>query len=91
MKTLGDLDLKAFQVAAKKIYCDEEEANERAVELCSIWENYVGDSKWNPFKVISDEKGKRKVYVELLKHMSLNLTCHTSDFSFTVAHAILVY
>ncbi|PRQ33437.1 hypothetical protein RchiOBHm_Chr5g0057601 [Rosa chinensis] len=59
MKTLGDLDLKTFQVAAKRIYTAIEEANERAVELCSVWEDYVGDSNWNPYKVIMDETGKR--------------------------------
>ncbi|KAL6202539.1 hypothetical protein ACLB2K_026247 [Fragaria x ananassa] len=64
VKTLGDLDLKAFQVAAKRRYTAVQEADERAVELCSKWEGYVGDSKWNPFKVISDEKGKRKEIID---------------------------
>lgn len=50
VKRLGDLDLKAFQVAANRLYFVEEEANERAVELCSEWENYIGDPDWNPFK-----------------------------------------
>ncbi|KAL6136493.1 hypothetical protein ACLB2K_061788 [Fragaria x ananassa] len=64
VKTLGDLDLKAFQVAAKRRYTAVQEADERAVELCSKWEGYVGDSKWNPFKVIRDEKGKRKEIID---------------------------
>ncbi|KAL6196181.1 hypothetical protein ACLB2K_031796 [Fragaria x ananassa] len=63
VKTLGDLDLKAFQVAAKRRYTAVE-ADERTVELCSQWEGYVGDSKWNPFKVIRDEKGKRKEIID---------------------------
>ncbi|PRQ32313.1 hypothetical protein RchiOBHm_Chr5g0044991 [Rosa chinensis] len=70
VKTLGDLDLKAFQVAAKRRYTALEEANERAVELCSMWEDYVGGSKWNPYKVIMDETGKRMVVTTSL--MELN-------------------
>lgn len=66
VKRLGDLDLKAFQVAANRSYLEKEEANERAVELCSEWENYIGDPDWNPFKTITDMRGKNKVHVQLI-------------------------
>ncbi|KAK9938892.1 hypothetical protein M0R45_015606 [Rubus argutus] len=90
VKTLGDLDLKAFQVSAKKRFCDEEEANERAVELCSIWENYIGDSKWNPFKVISDEKGKRKEIINEDDRKLKNLKTDLGDEVYKVVTTALM-
>lgn len=71
VKRLGDLDLKVFQVAANRSYLEKEEANERAVELCSEWENYIGDPDWNPFKTITDMRGKNKVHVQLFFHWIL--------------------
>ncbi|XP_050379886.1 factor of DNA methylation 3-like [Argentina anserina] len=39
VKRLGNLELKASQVAARREYFVEEEVNERAAELCSMWES----------------------------------------------------
>ncbi|XP_061990437.1 protein INVOLVED IN DE NOVO 2-like [Rosa rugosa] len=64
VKRLGDLDWKAFQVAAKREYFVEEEVNERAAELCSMWENHIGDPDWNPFKTITDMRGRNKEIVD---------------------------
>lgn len=49
----------------KKIY-NEDEADERASELCSLWAEYLKDPDWHPFKVIKVEgkdapDGKEKV------------------------------
>ena len=61
IKKMGDLDTKPFQKAMKRKY-SEEEANEKALEWCSLWEQNLTDSSWHPFKVITD-KGNCKVCI----------------------------
>lgn len=51
IKRMGELDNKPFHEAMKRKY-NEEEAYERASELCSLWEEYLRDPDWHPFKVI---------------------------------------
>ncbi|KAK7305732.1 hypothetical protein VNO77_43642 [Canavalia gladiata] len=58
LKRMGELDTRPFLEAMKKNY-NEEEAEERASELCSLWEEYLKDPDWHPFKVIMVE-GKEK-------------------------------
>lgn len=62
VKQMGDLDTKPFQKAMKRKY-SEEEANEKALELCSLWEQNLTDSSWHPFKVITD-KGNCKEIID---------------------------
>lgn len=58
---MGELDNKPFLIALKRKY-NEEEAEERASELCSLWEEYLKDPDWHPFKVIKGEtEGTEKV------------------------------
>lgn len=54
VKRMGELDTKPFHEAMKKIY-NEDEADERASELCSLWAEYLKDPDWHPFKVIKVE------------------------------------
>ncbi|KAK7290181.1 hypothetical protein RIF29_04412 [Crotalaria pallida] len=54
VKRLGELDTRPFLEAMKKKY-NEEDAEERASELCSLWEEYLKDPDWHPFKVIMVE------------------------------------
>ncbi|EOA39765.1 hypothetical protein CARUB_v10008414mg [Capsella rubella] len=51
VKRMGALDEKPFQKLAKEKY-PAEEADEKAEELCSLWEEHLGDSAWHPIKVI---------------------------------------
>lgn len=51
VKRMGELDDKPFHTAAKKKYMHEEAA-EKAIELCSLWEDYLRDPSWHPFKII---------------------------------------
>lgn len=86
VKRLGDLDSKAFQVAANRLYFVEEEANERAVELCSEWENYIGDPDWNPFKTITDMRGKNKVHVQLILSLDSPVLPTAKIFALSLPH-----
>ncbi|TKY47428.1 hypothetical protein E2542_SST29488 [Spatholobus suberectus] len=58
LKKMGELNIRPFLEATKKRY-NKEEAEERASELCSLWEEYLKDPDWHPFKVITVE-GKEK-------------------------------
>ncbi|KAA8543869.1 hypothetical protein F0562_021954 [Nyssa sinensis] len=48
---MGELNDKPFHAAAKRKHSDEE-AVEKAIELCSLWEDYLRDPSWHPFKII---------------------------------------
>ncbi|PQQ11706.1 factor of DNA methylation 4 [Prunus yedoensis var. nudiflora] len=60
VKIMGDLDEKPFQTATKKKY-SEEEADVKAVELCSLWQEHLRDPSWHPFRIITDKEGKTKL------------------------------
>ncbi|KAF9676834.1 hypothetical protein SADUNF_Sadunf08G0044500 [Salix dunnii] len=51
VKRMGELDSKPFLKAMKRKYTNEE-AEERASVICSLWEEYLKDPDWHPFKVI---------------------------------------
>lgn len=57
---MGEIDAKPFFRVAKRKYSVEEEALEKAAEICSLWEDYLRDPGWHPYKVIS-VGGKHKV------------------------------
>ncbi|GLT93073.1 hypothetical protein SLE2022_108790 [Rubroshorea leprosula] len=54
VKRMGELDGKPFLETLKRKYSDEE-AEERATELCSLWVEYLKDPDWHPFKCIKVE------------------------------------
>jgi len=61
LKRMGELDTSPFLEAMKKRY-NEDDAEERASEQCSLWEEYLKDPDWHPFKVIMVD-GKEKVFL----------------------------
>ena len=61
---MGDLNNKPFLEAIKRKYSGHE-ADEKGVELCSLWEENLKDPSWHPFKVITD-KGNSKVCISLI-------------------------
>lgn len=56
---MGELDNKPFHDARKMKY-GESEVDEKTSELCSLWEEYLRDPDWHPFKVITVD-GNSKV------------------------------
>ena len=60
VKRMGELDGEPFLKAMSKIY-SEEEAEDKASELCSLWVEYLKDPDWHPFKVVEVEGGKHQV------------------------------
>ncbi|KAL8199831.1 hypothetical protein R6Q57_013399 [Mikania cordata] len=62
VKRMGELENKPFINAMKRKY-NESEAEDRALELCSLWEEYLRDPNWHPFKVI-DVYGKSQRVID---------------------------
>ncbi|CAL5334185.1 unnamed protein product [Camellia sinensis] len=60
VKKMGELDNKPFQTAAKRKYAVRE-AELKAIELCSLWEGYLRDPNWHPFKVIPVEGDHKEI------------------------------
>ncbi|CAN8293710.1 unnamed protein product [Cochlearia groenlandica] len=52
VKKMGELDDKPFQKLAKERY-PAGEADEKAAELSSLWDDHLRDSGWHPFMVIT--------------------------------------
>ncbi|XP_031108827.1 protein INVOLVED IN DE NOVO 2 [Ipomoea triloba] len=62
VKRMGELDSKPFQEAMSKKY-GEMDADDRASELCSLWEEYLRDPGWHPIKVVTVD-GKPKYVID---------------------------
>ena len=63
---MGELDSKPFHEAMKRKY-NEEEAEDRASELCSLWEEYLKDPDWHPLKVIKVDENHQVFVLDCLK------------------------
>jgi len=55
---MGELDGKPFVGAARRKF-SKDEADMKAVELCSQYEAYLRDPNWFPFKVLTDKEGEK--------------------------------
>ncbi|MCL7038888.1 hypothetical protein MKW94_010041, partial [Papaver nudicaule] len=51
VKRMGELDVKPFYDMCKRKYCNDE-ANVKAVEICTSWEVCLRNPHWHPFKII---------------------------------------
>ncbi|CAK9186820.1 unnamed protein product [Ilex paraguariensis] len=52
IKRMGEIDTKAFQNACKLRY-PLEEAQIKATELCSLWQERLKNPDWHPFKIVT--------------------------------------
>ncbi|TXG74083.1 hypothetical protein EZV62_002662 [Acer yangbiense] len=59
VKIMGALDNKPFHSVMNRKF-PWEEADVKAVELSSLWEDYLRDPSWDPFQFIMDNKGNIK-------------------------------
>nr|KYP48518.1 hypothetical protein KK1_029811 [Cajanus cajan] len=62
VKRMGELDIRPFLEAMKEKYNDED-AEDRASELCSLWEEYIKDPDWHPYKITIIE-GKHQEIID---------------------------
>ncbi|KAE8678910.1 Factor of DNA methylation 4 [Hibiscus syriacus] len=86
VKKMGELDIKPFQTAAKRKY-SAREADEKSAELCSLWQEYLRDPSWHPFKIITDKQGNSK---EILDEEDKKLIEVKAEFGDEVYGAVTV-
>lgn len=49
---MGELDEKPFKAACAERFSDDE-AEIKGSELCSLWEDYIKNPEWHPYKIIT--------------------------------------
>lgn len=64
VKRMGEIDNRPFLAAAKAKF-PAEEVEEKGVELCSLWEEYLRDPNWHPFKILVDKEGNCKEIIDV--------------------------
>ncbi|XP_042465294.1 factor of DNA methylation 1-like isoform X2 [Zingiber officinale] len=63
IKRMGELDVKAFQNVARKKF-KSEEADIKAAELCSSWQEEMKNPSWHPFKIVVTNGKEEEFLVE---------------------------
>ncbi|XP_022755771.1 factor of DNA methylation 4 isoform X2 [Durio zibethinus] len=84
VKRMGELDIKPFQTAAKRKY-SAVEADVKSAELCSLWQDYLRDPSWHPFKILTDKEGNSK---EILDEEDEKLIAVKTEFGDEVYTAV---
>lgn len=64
IKRMGELDSRPFHIAAKRKYGNEE-ADDKAMELCSLWEECLRDPSWHPFKIVRQSNKEVEIIDEV--------------------------
>lgn len=60
VKRMGELESKSFLESCKRKF-SAQEADEKSVELCSLWEDYLREPQWHPYKMIKDSDGLKEI------------------------------
>ncbi|KAI8529381.1 hypothetical protein RHMOL_Rhmol12G0221200 [Rhododendron molle] len=72
LKRMGEIDTKPFQSACKARF-KPSEAEVKAFELCSLWQERMKNPDWHPFKIVMLEGGNHHLLTkeddELLKNL----------------------
>ncbi|KAK1570316.1 hypothetical protein Q3G72_000105 [Acer saccharum] len=84
VKIMGELDRKPFIAAMKRKFTGDE-ADVKALELCSLWEGYLTDPRFYPFKIITDKEGNSK---EILDLHNLKLKSLKKEYGEKVSDAV---
>ncbi|KAL8232296.1 hypothetical protein R6Q57_002074 [Mikania cordata] len=85
VKRMGEINTKAFQDACKERF-NSEEAEIKASELCSLWQEKLKNPEWHPVKVVAVDGTHKEVINEddeLLK--ALKAECGNKIFVAVVA------
>ncbi|XP_013621992.1 PREDICTED: protein INVOLVED IN DE NOVO 2-like [Brassica oleracea var. oleracea] len=62
VKRMGELVTKPFMDALQQKYC-QQDVEDRAIDVLQLWEDYLKDPDWHPFKRIKLENQEREVEV----------------------------
>lgn len=64
---MGEIDMKVFQKTCKGRFSPDE-ADIKASELCTLWQDNLKNPEWHPFKIVSVE-GNSQHQVLHFKHL----------------------
>ncbi|KAF7124986.1 hypothetical protein RHSIM_Rhsim12G0187900 [Rhododendron simsii] len=74
LKRMGEIDTKPFQTTCKLRF-KSSEAEVKAFELCSLWQERMKNPDWHPFKIVMLEGGNHQELIndddELLKNLKV--------------------
>ncbi|XP_058195802.1 factor of DNA methylation 1-like [Rhododendron vialii] len=74
LKRMGEIDTKPFQTTCKTRF-KSSEAEVKAFELCSLWQERMKNPDWHPFKIVMLEGGNHQELIndddELLKNLKV--------------------
>ncbi|GAB2299828.1 hypothetical protein Dimus_033880 [Dionaea muscipula] len=85
VKRMGELDSTPFHDVCKRKYPDEL-AEDKAIEICSLWEEYLRDPEWHPYKMIKVE-GEEK-HQEIIDEGDEKLTSLKKEWGDEVYKAV---
>lgn len=54
VKRMGEIDVKVFQQKCKERFSGDE-ADIKALEMCSLWQENMKNSEWHPYKIVAVE------------------------------------
>ncbi|XP_021769001.1 protein INVOLVED IN DE NOVO 2-like [Chenopodium quinoa] len=77
VKRMGELDSAVFQEACKRKY-PEDIAEDKAAEFCSLWDEYLRDPEWHPFKVVR-VNGEHKEVIDVTDEKLIDLKREWGD------------
>ncbi|XP_024018795.1 factor of DNA methylation 4 isoform X1 [Morus notabilis] len=84
VKRLGQLNFTPFHKEMERVGRRGADALFRASRLCTLWENYIMNTSWHPFKVVkADEK-----LTEVIDNDDENLKVLLHDMGEEVYHAV---
>nr|XP_010910789.3 factor of DNA methylation 1 [Elaeis guineensis] len=63
IKRMGELDEKPFHNACRKRY-KADDADTKAAELCTSWQEELKQPSWHPYKIVHDDEGAREIIDE---------------------------
>lgn len=63
IKKMGELDDKPFLIACKQKF-PAKEAQLKAAELCSLWQDELRKPDWYPFKVVNEDENPKQIIDE---------------------------
>ncbi|XP_011073344.1 factor of DNA methylation 1 [Sesamum indicum] len=63
IKRMGEIDEKAFKNACKERF-PPGEAEMKAAEVVSLWQEKLKNPEWHPFQIIEDEKGNHQSLIK---------------------------
>ncbi|KAL0369813.1 UNVERIFIED_CONTAM: Factor of DNA methylation 4 [Sesamum angustifolium] len=90
---MGELDGKPFVKAANMKYGGED-VTVKAMQLCSLWEDYLRDPSWHPYKVVMDGGTPKEILDEndeKLKELKTELGDEVYETVTTALHEMNEY